>query len=228
MNITLTERNKLFYNKFCYRVVLKYSGVRFISNTRNLDHFKQKIEVARRNNAVGLWYRIPAPKLEELNLDLCEKLISFYNKYDASKEVTFLHNNYKSIIVYTSNIDILTELFDLDNNIEITQALPAPPAIMYFAKDPKFAYRVYLKGIRATESLISDLSDFSHRYEQSPELQLCQSLKEYVNSTMYRKRYYNYLSNNYFIDYNDPSTLTLMHLLFNECMGKNYKLEKRP
>jgi hypothetical protein len=226
VNITQTNRNKLFYNKFCYRVVLKYPGVRFVSNTRDLVHFKQKINNARKNNSTA-WYKLPVPKLTELNLDLCEKLIGFYSNYSCNKEVTFLHDHL-SLSVYTSNIDILKELYQIDNNIEITQALPAPPAVMYFAKDPKFAYRVYLKGIRVTESLVSDLRDFSKRYEYSHDIQVCSALKDYVNSNRWGVRYYNYLTNNYFINYNDPSTLTLMHLLFNECLGKNYKLEKRP
>ena len=226
MNITQTSRNKLFYNKFCYRVILKYLGVRFVSNTRDLDHFKRKINNARKNNSTA-WYKTPVPKLTDINLDVCEKLIGFHNNYSCNKEVTFLHDNL-ALSVYTSNIDILKELYQIDNNIEIIQALPAPPAIMYFAKDPKFAYRVYLKGIRVNESLISDLRDFSKRYEYSHDIQVCSALKDYVNSTRWGIRHYNYLTNNYFINYNDPSTLTLMHLLFNECLGKNYKLEKRP
>jgi hypothetical protein len=76
--------------------------------------------------------------------------------------------------------------------------------------------------------LISDLRDFSKRYEYSLDIQLCGALKDYVNSNRWGIRYRKYLTNNYFINYNDPSTLTLMHLLFNECLGKNYKLEKRP
>jgi hypothetical protein len=207
-------------------VALRYPGVRFVSNTRDLVHFKQKINNARKNNT-SAWYKLPVPKLTELNLDLCEKLIGFYNNYSCNKEVTFLHDHL-SLSVYTSNIDILKELYQIDNNIEITQALPAPPAIMYFAKEPSFKYRVYLKGIRVNETLVSDLRDFSKRYEYSHDIQVCSALKDYVNSNRWGVRYYNYLTNNYFINYNDPSTLTLMHLLFNECLGKNYKLEKRP
>ena len=226
MNITQTERNKLFYNKFCYRVVLKYLGIRFISNCKDLDHFKRKIKNAK-SRPDNHWYTLSVPKLTELNLELCEKLIDFYNQYSSNKEVTFLHD-YASLTVYTSNLDIIRELYNLDNNLEITQALPSPPDIMYFAKEPKFAYRVYLKGVRVNESLISDLRDFGKRYEYSHDIQVCTSLNDYVNSPRWTKRYYNYLSNNYYINYNDPSTLTLLHLLFNECMGKNYKLEKRP
>lgn len=226
MNIIQIERNKLFYNKFCYRVVLKYLGIRFISNCKDLDHFKRKIKNAKSHRSIG-WYRMPVPKLTELNLELCEKLIGFYNQYSSNKEVTFLHDHV-SLSVYTSNLDIIRELYHLDSNLGITQAIPAPPQTMYFAKEPKFAYRVYMKGIKVTDSFIADLQNFTKRYEHSHDIQVCQALTRYIDSSHWKKRYYSYLSNNYFIDYNDPGTLTLMHLLFNECLGKNYKLEKRP
>jgi hypothetical protein len=160
-------------------VTLKYLGVRFVSNTKDLDHYKRKISTARKNNTTA-WYNIPVPKLTELNLDLCEKLIRFYNNHSCNKEVTFLHDHL-ALSVYTSNLDILKELYEIDNNIEITQALPPPPAIMYFAKDPKFAYRVYLKGIRVNENLVSDLRDFGNRYRNSDDIRLSDALHDYIS-----------------------------------------------
>ena len=229
MNITQVNRNKLFYSKFCYRVTLKYLGVRFVSNTKDLTHFKQKIDMARKYNS-SAWYRIPVPELTDINLDLCEKLISFFSKYDTNKEVTFLHNNQFSVSVYTSNIDILKELYQIDNDIEITQALPPPAAIMHFAKEPSFKYRIYLKSVRATESLITELRDFGNRYRNSDDIKLSDALHDYIlyNDNHRKVRYRSFLSNGFFINYNDPNMVTLMHLLFSECMGKNYKLEKRP
>ena len=225
MNITQTNRNKLFYNKFCYRVILKYLGVRFVSNTRDLDHFKRKINKARKNNS-SVWYKLPVPKLTELNLDLCEKLIVFYNNYSCNKEVTFLHEHL-SLSLYTSNIDILKELYQIDNNIEITQALTPPSAIMYFAKEPEYKYRVYFKSTRASSELLSTLNSFRYSYHDKGDVWLSGGLVLFLMRHCNTHKSF-YLPSSSFIDFKDEQTLTLMHLLFGECLRKSYKLEKRP
>jgi hypothetical protein len=151
--------------------------------------------------------------------------MDFYTKFNNNKEVTFLHDSILG--VYTSNVDIIQEILKIDSKLEVYEAITPPQKTMYFAKEPKYKYRVYLRSMRATESLIKSLDDFRNTYDNNG-VYLSGGLVSFINTSNWRKRFNSYLHGGFFIDFNENSMLTFMHLLIGECIGKTYKLEKRP
>jgi hypothetical protein len=64
------------------------------------------------------------------------------------------------------------------------------------------------------------------RYENIARI--CPALRRLVNEAGGRKYWYNYLHSSYYVDYNDESTLTLLHMFFGSMLAKTYSLEKQP
>lgn len=217
MKTILTDRNKLFYDKYQYKVLVNLPGARYLKWSRNFDKFvKQLTERGYLEHNCD----------DVVLLDLYKKVMDFYNEFKSNKEVTFLHE-YSFLGVYTSNVDIIQEILKIDSTMKVLEAVTPPQKIMYFAKEPKYKYRVYIKSTRATESLIKSLEDFRKTYDNN-SVYLSGGLVSFINTSNWRKRFNSYIHGGFFIDFNDKSMLTFMHLLIGECLGKTYELEKRP
>jgi hypothetical protein len=217
MKTILTNRNKLFYDKYQYKVLVDLPGARYLKWKQNFDKFiKQLTERG---------YLDEHDCNDVVLLDFYKKVMDFYDEFKSNKEVTFLHDGILG--VYTSNVDIIQKILKIDPTMKVYEAVTPPQKIMYFAKEPKYKYRVYLKSTRATESLIKSLDDFCKTYDNKG-VYLSKGLVSFIYTSNWRKRFSSYIHSGFFIDFNDNSMLTFMHLIMGECLGKTYKLEKRP
>ncbi len=213
MKTIQTSRNKLFYNKYRYKVSINLVGSRYLKHSRSYNDFAKKV--------TNLGYAIDA-YLESRY----KTLFDFYKKYTDNKEVTFLRD-YDSLGFYTSNETILNELLAMNLGLKVHEAIAPPDKVMYFAKEPQYKYRVYLKSKRVSDSLIDSLSGFCDTYKDK-NINVSNGLIKFINSEHWKRRIYSYLNNSFFIEFNDDSMITIMHLMMSECIGKTYKLEKRP
>jgi hypothetical protein len=171
---------------------------------------------------------VHVPRIKNNMWSLYERLIAFCVKYKSDNSVGF-HRDYNALNCYSNNLDILQELLDIDNSLEVYEVVMPPPETMYFSKEPKYAYRVYIKSTKAPEQLLETLREFRNAQEKLDTVEFSPSFKQWIDRTPKYSIWGNrYLHNGFFINYKDPSMLTYMHLMFNECLGKNYKLEKRP
>jgi hypothetical protein len=108
--------------------------------------------------------------------------------------------------------------------------------VKYFVREPKYNYRIYLKSKRVNDEFREKMQKFIKRYENTDTVivasgSLSHWLKDDTNYVRGSWSYHwnkCYTSTNYFIDYNDESTLTLFSLMFSGMVSKSYKLEKRP
>lgn len=225
LKIKQTNRNRLFYSKFLYKVTLPYLGVRFIYHAKDIKDFKIKFKAAAKSPWSYIKY-----ELKDCNLDLLERIIEFKNTYKGTNKIG-LYRSSNHLAVYTSDLKIVEELHRFDSGLKIEKAFAPPPKTMYFAKKPEFSYRVYLKSVKLH---IDEIKSFIQFYETNKErLFLSASFARFLdwegNSFLGTiKLDYRFLSFGFFIDYNDESTLTLLSLVFPEILGKTYKLEKRP
>jgi hypothetical protein len=230
LKINKQNRNKLYYTKFLYKAEFISHGIRFIFNSKN---YKDCITRITRFNDHALSNNWPYGSHTIINLDkidqlLFENVIAFHQKYQGTKQVTFLKSGFShhGFTMYTNDVSILEELENIHYDIIITEAVTPPAEIMYFAKPPKYKYRVYLKSNKISVELNETLKNFHLKYHDKGDIWLSGGLTWYL--TYKRRTTYSYLPSSAFIDYNDEQTLTLMHLLFGECLRKSYKLEKRP
>jgi hypothetical protein len=196
--------------------------MQFTRGCPTLAHFKKRINRARE---IGI-NRVPI--INKGNYAVYERVIEFTNKNKNSKLVS-LKIDMNSFMCYSNDLKILKELLVLSKNIEITEVVTPLPEIMYFGREPKYPFRVYIKAIKVPESLIDTLTSFRNTHEPKETVKFSESFSDFLDYQPSRVwRWDRYLRSGFFINYKDESMLTYMHLMFNECMGKNYKLEKRP
>jgi hypothetical protein len=189
-------------------------GSRYLKNSRTYQDFAN---------------RVFSNRLTKPNTDLESRyrtVFDFYKKYMDNTEVTFLRY-YDYLGFYTSNETIIHELLVMNLGLKVHEAIAPPDKIMYFANEPQYKYRVYLKSKRVSDSLIDSLSGFCDTYKDK-NINVSNGLIKFINSEHWKRRIYSYLNNSFFIEYNDDSMITIMHLMMSECIGKTYKLEKRP
>jgi hypothetical protein len=214
MKTIQTSRNKLFYNRYRYKVSINIVGSRYLKNSRTYQDFANRVLSNRLTK--------PSTDLESRY----RTVFDFYKKYMDNTEVTFLRY-YDYLGFYTSNETIIHELLVMNLGLKVHEAIAPPDKIMYFANEPQYKYRVYLKSKRVSDSLIDSLSGFCDTYKDK-NINVSNGLIKFINSEHWKRRIYSYLNNSFFIEFNDDSMITIMHLMMSECIGKTYKLEKRP
>jgi hypothetical protein len=225
LNIKKQNRNKLFYGKFLYKAVFETLGIRFIFRSKSMSDCLDRIKKFNRRQSIFYAYSQDSIKIDDLDMNLLEKTFCFHKKYQDSNQVTFLRSGYNNytFTMFTNDISILEELVDICSDTEIVEAITPPSEIMYFAKEPKYKYRVYLKNKVFSEDILESLKTFYMTNHNKGNIWLSSGIFFFV---MNSRR--GYLPSGCFIDYNDEQTLTMMHLLFGECLRKSCKLEKRP
>jgi hypothetical protein len=217
LRIKKQNRNKLFYDKFLYRAEFNSLGVRFIFKSETLKDCINRITRFNKMRDIDV---------NKLDLPLLGETITFYNKYkDKKQEVTFLRSGYSHSVftMYTNDVSILEELVDISKDTEIIEAVTPPSEVMYFAKEPTYNYRVYLKSKLVSPETINCLRTFHMNNQDKGKVWLSNGISQFLGRT---KR--GHLPTGCYIDFNDEQTLTQLYLLFGECLRKSYKLEKRP
>jgi hypothetical protein len=143
-------------------------------------------------------------------------------------------------IVITTSFDKITVFANDDivikqieacgfDKIVVTEAqVTIPKGIKYFAKDPKFNRRVYLRSKRVEEEFRTTLTDFlANNTEIYPSNALKLWLK--IPPTAKHSWHRNYLSDGHYLEFNDDGFHTLLILFMGDkYLGKYYELHKRP
>ena len=226
------ERDILYYGKHRYKVSITAPyRMKFVENyfkSFDIAYFKTQLEEEiNRHNALSIRYNYePIILLNEEDYDRIIKIANFKNKFDQYDKATTRTENNK-IVFYCSDIALFKGIEEIDPEYVITEAELLPSGVRYMAKQPKYKYRVYLKGIRIERSVKDELLDYIKR---TPNLEPSSSFNSWLKPTSnltYRHNHV-YLQSTYFIDYDEPSVLTMLYLLFPGILGKSYKLEKRP
>ena len=229
LTIKQQNRNKLYYSKFRYRAELREEGVRFVFGTKTLKKCFERID--KFNNLMAI-ARLSFSKRIDTDLvdkQLLESLINFRLKYEDSKDVKIYRSGYglDTFNVYTNDISILEEAHEISDKFLITEITVPPSEFMYFSKEPEYNYRVYLKATRASSEMISTLNSFRNNYHDNGDIWLSGGLVSFLKRHSDTNKSFS-LPSSSFIDFKDEQTLTLMHILFGECLRKYCKLEKRP
>jgi len=213
MKTKLVKRNKLFYDKYKYKVDINLMGSRYLKRSLTyIDFIRRVTDMGYPNKDYATTY--------------CD-LFYFYKKYNNTKKVTFLHS-WDFLGMYTSDETIINELLALNLGLKIQEAVIPPEKTMYFANEPQFKYRMYLKSKKVSDTLMDSLSGIVDRYTDSSTIHFSDGLTKFINSKHWKHRTYSYLNNSHFIEFNEDTMITILHLVVGECLGKTYKLEKRP
>lgn len=218
--LKIEHRNKLYFNKHRYKASILVNGIRHTYYTKSIEDFKHRIDMIKtrlRNHSYHSYRSVASlDLLKSIKYDIIEKFIDWRNL--NSKNVTIrMEGDYASI--FSNNLSILKELGELDENLALFEVSLTEKDVIFFKKDPKFKFRVYIKPVRATQEFIDNMIDFMGRNSENKNLSFSNAFKKDVEQQVNR-----YMHGSYYIEYNEESTLSLLYLLFPKVLGKNYRL----
>jgi hypothetical protein len=221
----ITETRQIFYyNKYQFRAKINISE---LSSTRNITTIAEFTK--RKHHFFSYGIGAARPKiLSDNELASIDKYLTWVNKNSESVTIRVQGNG---VSVFSNDLSLLKTLTNIYPSTEFSQAdLIANPVtgIKYFVNQPKYQHRVMVKNIKIKSETLSDIQDLFARYDDTvmrPSRSFTKWLNR-VNKWPLNTQFYIYGS--FYIDYNDPSVLTLMHLTLSDIFGKSYKLEKRP
>jgi len=219
----IDQRSSLYYNKFKYRARFHCKGITLAWFNYTEEEIIDKIEKFK-NRFVGA---------------NSKHIMEFYNwKLETKKNKTATVRIEGEIAsVFSNDLDLLKTLEIIGCPVDYTEVDDTIiSGVKYFVNEPKHKFRIYLKSKRVNEDFRDKLQNFIKRYENTdtvivPSGSLANWLKDdnnYVRGSWSYHWSKCYTSSNYFMDYNDESTLTLFSLMFSGIVSKSYKLEKRP
>jgi hypothetical protein len=219
----IDQRSSLYYNKFKYRARFYCKGITLAWFNYTEEEIIDKIEKFK-NRFVGA---------------NSKHIMEFYNWKVATKKNKSATVRIEGEIasVFSNDLDLLKTLESIGCPVDYTEVDDTIiVGIKHFIREPKYKHRMYLKSKRVNEDFRAKLQNFIERYKDTntvivPSGSLTNWLKEdskYVRGSWSYSWNKCYTSANFFIDYNDESTLTLFSLMFSGMISKSYKLEKRP
>ena len=219
-------RDQTYYNKYEYRVRVSIEGLRraFYSNP---DEFEERV---RTNSFFGKLKKDELDLLKQ-NMPGIKKLLEFKQAHKKDKSVT-IRMEYNTMAVFHNDLKFLHDTFDNIPGVTVNYTQVETTAyvgVKTFAKEPKHKYRVYFKSRRVDKEFKESVRKIlSTNKELRPSPALKQWLRTDIDPSGWRYWAQSWLSAGHFIDYNEESYLSYLHLMHGEFLGKKYKLEKRP
>jgi len=223
LKFSLEERATLYYNKHKYRVAISEKCLRHVYYAKSLRGFKKSL-------AEYIKYVEESPFATDRDFSLTQKqyrkiskIIKFRNNFAKLENTSIRHYN-DTMSFYCDDPTFFDPIKEFSPDATITEVKLLPSGIKYFSKEPKNKYRLFFKNKQVDAITISDLIEYFNKNKDITPSKSLSGWLFYQSQTYY----YKYIRDCFFIDYNDESTLTIMHLLFTGIIGKSFKLEKRP
>lgn len=207
----IDTRATLYYNKYKYKTTLFY--------TKDYDS--------------NSWCALTGKRYSNYRtiLGLIKDFIRDYNADNKFRRKA------SSVTLYSNDLDTVIKfrLLNIKEATPITEVELAPHGTKLFSRTPPAKYRAYLKNARIDSKFIDDFGKFlSKNTKIKPNSSLIRLIfSKKFNSRLAGGYYPNRTSHNYwihssqFFDYDEPSILTYVNLMFSDIIGKTYKLEKK-
>jgi hypothetical protein len=219
LNLKTDERERLYYNKYSYKAVIKIIGAYYTNGVKNIDEYKNKVDTVRSNTRWPI-YTLPNGLKDSDYLDI-EKLINFTLHFEKNDKGTIRREN-NTVSFFSNDLDLLKTAPSTVTPLKIYEAKLLPAGVKYFKRTVPAPYRVHLKETRVKTEIKQDIIDYINKTEG---VEPSDSLYRWLHKSSIWNEIW--CSNTYFINYTDDSQLMMMHILFSEVIGKNYKLEKK-
>ena len=220
LKLKVEEREKLYYNKYSYKAVCKIPGAYYTTGIKNIEDYKDKVESLQ--TELKRWPVHTSPhglgNLDYLDLD---NLICYIVKFEKNDKGT-LRREGNTISFFSNDLDFLKKAPSTISPLKITQVSVMPAGVKYFKRKVPAPFRVHLKEARVNTELRQDIFNYIDKtdgVEGSSALMVWLTRVSSWNQVWCSKSFY--------INYTDSSQLTMMHILFSEVIGKNYKLEQQ-
>lgn len=221
--LQLDNRTSLYFGKYKYRSQCKVMGAVYTYYTNSLEQFLKKLEATKANRNS---YRISIinSRFEEtydkIDLEVIGKFFQWKNSQNPEKFMYRVQGNMVSF--FSNDYELLKTLTEIDPEVKHSEAFIEATNVLYFKREPKYKYRTFFKGRKVpvdfNENITNLINMYGDKIHFSPGM-VRTLTKQY--RTQYR-----YMHTSYYIDYNDPSMLTIFGLWFGDFLGKTYSMEK--
>lgn len=219
LKLKVEEREKLYYGKYSYKAVCRVRGAYYTNNVMTIDQYIVKIK-----DLQGELRRFPMyiPEgLEDIDYQDLDTLIRYIVKFEKNDKGAIRREG-NSISFFSNDLALLKKAPSTVSPIKIYQVEVLPAGIKYFKRSVPAPYRVYFNEAKVNTEIKQDILSYIERTD---------GVEASTALMMWLKRPYRWshtwCSKTFFINYSDSGQLTMMHLLFPEVIGKNYKLEKK-
>jgi hypothetical protein len=215
-DIVTVEKNKLFYNQYCY------SGKFYLSELgviRGLDRDKIDSIVAYRNSYRSSSYSFQHDKITPKNVEHLKIVCDILSQYRSQLKFVVSYNRGH---VYTNNLEVLQQIRALSfihsfsiHQVDVTSAADCITLI-----NPRWAYRTYFRSLTLTEHQRDALVQY---LESRQNIKLSRGLKSWCRSP--KKRWWDLLSQSYFfVEHNDNGEMLFLNMVVPRITNKTFRL----
>lgn len=215
------KRNKLFFNKFRYRAKVKLNGVGYTYYTPDIETYINRIERFKEQDSKWPeWSGFGS--FSNIKYDDIEKYFNFRDNMDRALMTSRIEGD--TISFFSNDLSLFNPLYNIDSKLTLTEVKALDSKTLYLKRHPKYKFRTYFKSRRMPDDFPKSVSDFINTYQT---VKVCTGLQKFINSRTNWHRFI-YLHGSYFVDYNDESMITILHMIFGNMVGRTYSLAKRP
>ena len=220
LNLKLEEREKLYYNKYSYKAVCRVLGAYYSIGVKTIDEYKDKVESLQTGLKRYPIHTYPHG-LGDIDYIELDSLISYIVNFEKNDKGT-LRREGNTISFFSNDLDFLKKAPSTLSPLKITQVSVMPAGVKYFKRKVPAPFRVHLKETRVTTDLRQDIFDYINKTDG---VEGSSALMVWLTRLSAWQQVW--CSKSFYINYTDSSQLTMMHILFSEVIGKNYKLEQK-
>lgn len=222
-------RSILFYNRYIYRASFKGTGLIYTRYANSLEQYNEAIRMAKEySTRVRLSrYGDRREYWDSVEFDFISQYLSWKEKH---RENVIIRLEHDSVSVFFNEMEVLDDLDKFIPEINLTKINLQATGKMFFKRTPKYSYRMYFKQniYKFSEELDSFIVNHAGNKDISFSKSLLNKRDDSVRKYLHTRLPYYYFNHRGFVDYNNESTLTLLHMYFSGAIGKVYKLEKEP
>lgn len=208
-------RIALYYDRYLYRARLSIDDIHYFRGVKNSADLYNRIQRLNRN-----YFTVVVSSA-------AYQLFDWMDIYQSAG-VHSARFQQDAVDIYSNDIVVLQDLVNQVHgakSYDLKRCQPRPGfdrSIVYLAK-PKSRYRIYFRWIKAADIRLS-LREFVELHGLKPS-ESCRRWLTSSNTT--NSLGYQYLWDNYFIDFDDEMITTLMTLKFGDIIRRVSKIEKR-
>jgi len=219
LKLKVEQREKLYYNSYMYRAVCHVPGAYHTDKAKTIDKYRDYLE---KFHTEMLRYPLYTPLvMTDADYDNIEILINYINNFKKNDKGTIRREG-NNITFFSNDLPLLKKALSIDVPVKIYQAELLPAGVKYFKRKVPAPFRVHLKEAKINSEIKDDILSY---IERTDGVEGSSALMIWL--TRPHRWAHSWCSKTFFINYTDSSQLTMMHLLFPEVIGKNYKLEQK-
>jgi hypothetical protein len=219
LKLKVEQRERLYYNNYVYRAVCNVPGSYYTDKAKTIAEYREIVDSFRTQM---LRYPLYTPiNMTDTDYDNVELIINYNNNFQKNNKGTTRREG-NTITFYSNDLDLLKQAPSTGSPLKIYQAEVLPDGIKYFKRSVPAPFRVHLKEAKVNSDIKDDILSY---IERTDGVESSTALLQWLKRP--HRWAHAWCSKNYYINYTDSSQLTMMHLLFPEVIGKNYKLEQK-